>query len=444
MKKWQPAASFVLRAICFLCTVALAASCLNHLMVNDNTFSRLMMHDMYTLDEDIDLVVLGPSVGYASFVPDVWEAALNENMFVLGSSNQSLIGSYYLLKEFLTFQHPKHVIYALHWGVLEYSQTDDRFTRANYLIDNFRLSANRLSFMADAFPSLALTRALFPFIRTGARYSGRVQAIKSQPAYLAYQPEAVNDSEYQYAGKGYLKSEKAFTPGEVGPIESYLDTPQGHLPLDEDSIFWLERIKKLCETNGMDFVLMTTPMHPASMATLGCQPHIEALYRETAQRLDVPLFDFTCCRESFLALGDDSFKDLAHLNSNGAKAFSTVAAKLYQAYLYGRKPDAALFYPDYATMVAQNGQIFNAWLTMDPVSGDATAYCTHGDLAEPEYAFCYAPRKDMPFEVVQPYSPQNTLSASMLPYTQGFLRVCVRPVGSSTEYQQRWTVAIGE
>ena len=432
--------SFLLRALCFLCVLALLIAVLNALLVNDNTFSRLMMYEMYTLEEPIDTVVLGPSVAYASFVPEIWERTLSGNLFVLGSSNQSLIGSYYLLKEFLELYQPKRVVYALHWGVLQYAQTDAHFMRANYFVDDFRPSLNRLAFLWNAFPGEALTQACLPFTRSYARYNQRVYEIKAGTAYRNYDPSAVNNASYQYGGKGYLQSETGFGAGEVGPIESYLETPQGNLPLQAESVMWLKHIRQLCEAHDTNLILMTTPMHNASMETLGCQAEIQEMYREVAVQTGLPLLDFTCCREAFLSLGDNCFKDLAHLNSMGAQLFSEVASVVYRTYLETGLVDSSLFYADYADMMAHNADIFNAWLEV--ADGTATARCTHGGLSTPEYEFSYAPLEEMPFEVVQAYSQNNTLKLSSLPYSKGFLRVNVRPVDSDEAYQQRWTIAL--
>ena len=141
-----------------------------------------------------------------------------------------------------------------------------------------------------------------------------------------------------------------------------------------------------------------------------------------------------------MSLGDNCFKDLAHLNSMGAQLFSEVASVVYRTYLETGLVDSSLFYADYADMMAHNADIFNAWLEV--ADGTATARCTHGGLSTPEYEFSYAPLEEMPFEVVQAYSQNNTLKLSSLPYSKGFLRVNVRPVDSDEAYQQRWTIAL--
>lgn len=249
-----------------------------------------------------------------------------------------------------------------------------------------------------------------------------------------------------YIGDGFVVRNTAIATGEFGNAFNPKLEPYRNGAFSAYAKQQLLGMKELCQRNGVTLVVIIPPVSRAHMAQMDNQTHIETLYRTMRKILgsDVPVIDYSYCREDYVYFEDSDFADYTHLNYQGAQKFSQVAAELFKRLLIqGESIDLnQYFYPDYAAMMANNGQIFNVWIELDAESDTASAYCTHGDLAEPEYEFSYAPLNQMPFTVVQAYSPQNTVTMSALPYRQGYLRVCVRPVGSDAAYQQQWTVEL--
>lgn len=73
---------------------------LNYILVDDiRSYTRIMLHEMYHQEENIDVLFIGSSHCYRSLNPDVIDKIWNKNTFNGGTSSQCLDGSYAILNE---------------------------------------------------------------------------------------------------------------------------------------------------------------------------------------------------------------------------------------------------------------------------------------------------------------------------------------------------------
>lgn len=63
------------------------------------TESRLMLHDLYSQEKNIDMLFLGASHTYEFYAPEIFDKEFGINSFNLGSSGQTPKATYYLLTE---------------------------------------------------------------------------------------------------------------------------------------------------------------------------------------------------------------------------------------------------------------------------------------------------------------------------------------------------------
>ena len=431
-KPWR----FVLRLCAFLLVLCVVFAGLNYLMVNTNTFMRLALHELYTSQQNIDLLVLGSSVAYLSFDPAVLEAQTGLHTFTLGSGNQPLVATEALLREVLATNHPKACIYAMHWNVLTQPARGTPFY--NYpVLDALRPSWNRLGFLLQAYPGELLLRGLVPFTRADEKRDlNRNLTVKRSAAFREYAP-SVNDSEkLRYVGQGFVAGTPQ-VPGQIGPVSLYMP-PQSasiSLTLNEDALSHLLALKRLCEANGIALLLCATPTPMASMATLNRQDEITALYREVAKRTALPMLDYNLWKQP---LGDADFCDDTHMSVQGAAQFSaSVGSVLWRALEGDSLSD--LFYPDYAAMVASDARLYNVWLSVQGQT--ATATTTQGALAVPEFSFSIGPTAEGPFQLMAPYGAAASVNIAQC--TPGwYLRVYARNAADPQGATQRHTLRL--
>ena len=135
------------RVVSFCVVLSLLLQLCNYLIASDNTYTRVMMHEMYETQEEIDMVFLGGSTTYRDFVPEIWDDALDIYSFNLGSSNQTPDSSYYLLKELFAEQKTKYCIYGLTYTLFMDLEAWDNPTGYYILSDYFKPSYNKLLYM---------------------------------------------------------------------------------------------------------------------------------------------------------------------------------------------------------------------------------------------------------------------------------------------------------
>ena len=86
--------------IVFLLLMFFINEVLRYLLIDDSaSLTRLMMHEFYTEEENIDILFLGSSHCYRSLNPQITDEIFQKNTFNAGSSLQGLDASYALLVE---------------------------------------------------------------------------------------------------------------------------------------------------------------------------------------------------------------------------------------------------------------------------------------------------------------------------------------------------------
>lgn len=425
-----------MRIVCFFLVLLLLLQICNYLIAPDNTYTRVMMHEMYETQKEIDMVFLGGSTTYTAFDPEIWDNALNIYSFNLGSSNQTPDSSYYLLKELFAEQEPKYCIYGLSDLVFTDLTIWDSPTYYYILSDYFRPSHNKFQYMLHAYNVETICAAIFPFLRNRSDIS--LQTIsnnlkkKRSENYRNYGYDIFEGSSMVYMGRGYVYSNNQTETGAVGALQAY--------PFSEGTIAWehvdyLQKMVDLCRKHDCELILIAPPIPYAHMAFQEDYQAVCSFYQQLSKENNVALFDFTLAKPELLARGDDSFYDWIHMSGVGATAFSSAASQIVADYVTGKKIDYDnLFYSSYQELLDASPYVFNAWLTRE--GEDYIANCTFGNNVIPEYQFAWRESKEDEWQILQGYSTDKTLETQLVPESATQLRLYVRPVGCGDSYQQ--------
>ncbi len=283
-----------------------------------SAYSRLMIHEMYEI-RDVDVVFLGSSKMYTTINPWVADEYLGLNTFDLASSGQQIRGSYYLLKEFMLKNRPRYVVMELQHGSLvgEIAEGD---SFADYIITDYlsRASSTYFEYCREAYPFEQWFEAFCRVYhyRDNFTYTKLAERIVTGDLFKLIRNEYIGE----YLGKGFLTSYEK--NGSVLPEKSRLETLVSVETVDDEKMYYFERIVSLCNENGIKLILITIPGIDDTINEDIYQEDLE-FYSELAKDHKVQYYDMSLCK-AYCAVKDDhnDFFDGGHMNIWGAEKFT--------------------------------------------------------------------------------------------------------------------------
>jgi hypothetical protein len=206
--------------------------------------------EFYHLPKDsLDIVFIGNSHTYTAMQPMVIDDILSTHSYVLGVSAESIVVSYYELKELLRTQHPDVVVLETFTLDIDDTETEPQYFQ---FLDAGRLDTNKLA-VATHYLSLDTAYSVFPALRSRMDWSNPEKYIDgfTQEIEMLWNPQV--DDELGYS-----------TRPNVIDMATYTDLLDAKEPIyqkssDEVGIY-LEKFYDLCQKNNIQLVLSTTPI----------------------------------------------------------------------------------------------------------------------------------------------------------------------------------------
>ena len=218
---------------------------------NDNYWPLdVMYQSFYEMEKDsVDVIFLGSSHAISAFSPQELYDECGIRSFNLGSEEQSLVVSYYWLKEALRFQKPQAVV--LDTVVcFPFMETPYNCNEASIRksIDPMKWSSVKFEAVrtiGSLDPKETLASYLFPIIRYHARWN---DLSLSDIRFFTKE----NTSLKGYAVLSEDTSDTGFEP---------LTPKMGVTPAGMQNVMrtYLERLVQLCSENGIQLILVNTP-----------------------------------------------------------------------------------------------------------------------------------------------------------------------------------------
>ena len=306
---------------------------LRTILVDDTTsYTRIMMHQLYEQEDQIDLLVVGSSHAYRSFVPAVMDEELGIHTFNAGSSSQGLDGSYAVIKEAYRHHNPQSIYLELYYGIAEAEEYEERtqMTATYILSDYMKPSVNKYRFLLSAsdpelyidgfIPARRNWRALFDI-----DYIKELAEKKRTGEYKQYKwTGSGSQNEEYYVDRGYVANDATAAPdiqetAEIIPIKK-----ANQISAANDWYISLTEIISYCKSKDIPLTLVIAPQTTWSIDALG-QEYLEYSNRvySISKEYDLDFMDFNLCKpELFDRSKDEYFKDADHLNNEGAEAFT--------------------------------------------------------------------------------------------------------------------------
>ena len=271
-----------------------------------------------------DVVFVGDCEVYESFTPPTLWQEYGITSYVRGSAQQLIWQSYYLLEETLQYETPKAVVF----NVLSIKYGEPQREEYNRMtLDGMAWSKSKIgSIYASMTEEENFLSYVFPLLRYHSRWSD----LSAEDWQYLFHRDTVSHN-------GYLMQTS------VKPQTSTLEgRPLANYTLPEIGFEYLEKMRALCEENGVEFILIKAPTNNWKYYWYD---EWEAQIVSWANEKGVDYYNFIPLDEEIgLDWSTDTYDGGVHLNVYGAEKLTSYFGKIL-AEKYGltdRRGDAKL------------------------------------------------------------------------------------------------------
>lgn len=333
--------SLLVMAVVFLCGL----KGLRYIVTDDTaSYTRIMMHEFYQQDENVDVLFMGASHCYRSFIPSVLDEKFGVNTFNLGSSSQQLDSTLLLLKEAVSKYDIKKVYVDLSYNqAIQTEYVHDNLQSTYLVTDYMKPSFRKYSFLLGASKADYYGNSFLIARRDwqqlfDAEYVAILMEKKNTKAYKEYEYDyVINDAE-EYAGKGYVAAKKQIAHGGYVTTDTFEPIDTGKVTSD-----WREILLDMidyCKEHNIEITLLSTPVTSFLCESYGNYDEYIEFVDNLIKDTGVRYIDFNLMKEDYWPDTSTNFKDDNHLNQYGAELFSDIFAR----YINGEIKDDQLFY----------------------------------------------------------------------------------------------------
>ena len=421
-----------IRFLAFFLIPILALTAANTLLLRSDALTHYSIREA-AQSEQLDLVLVGSSIVYADFNPQIITERSGLETYNLTIGHMSLQGALAITRLLLQEKQPKYIALVLE---------SDNFTKTTENIQ----TQMRLSPFLVTHPLIAM-RYYLDLCSQDQMYLDRLCLFKSSMVRdlddirrnlsLWFSPDeflsesGLSEGIMQYQGRGFMRYTKdgrgydalRFTPLKPDVAD---ETPELH----DFSKKKLLEYKALCERYGSELLVVISPNFTAQVlgrsGFLDKNISLGAFCRENG----IPFFDMSLARDSFIPLLDSYYYDMYHLDGTGADIFSEKFGEMIKMYIAGEPVDH-LFYSSSDEFLDSIDFITNTWIEQRSEEGQDVfkADCLRGRTVQPEYVF-YLVNEDASLELLQDYSIHDEYRCPAGFLSGKTLRVYARPAGS--------------
>lgn len=291
------------------------------------SYADYFNHDVEVLAEDpkgVDLIFIGASRVYRSYVPHIFEEELGiNNVLNAGSSSQPLSGTYYQLKDLIKIFSPEKVVL----GVTVDQLVGDEITQGkNIVYDRINNLIIKAEYLLNGFDG---TEKLYGL----KSYRFRTNMSKTIIANNLRQKELIESNDYQdntdqseyYDDNGFVFSKSTYKTGNI-PIEGYVKFDESAiLP---EAVEWMDKIVNICKENNIELYMVMSPTTLMRVYNTENYQSAHEWYCNYAKENGIIYHDLNLLKTYTELFTDENMHDYNHLNGNGAYEFSNVYADI--------------------------------------------------------------------------------------------------------------------
>lgn len=292
----------------------------------DGVVEGAFVAEYYKEEKDFDVILIGDCEVYENFSPAALWREYGINSYILGSAEQYIWQSYYLLEDTLRYETPGVVIFNIQ--SLQYDKAcNEAYNRMT--LEGMKWSVPKVkSILASMKPEESFVEYVFPILRYHSRWS---ELAASDVAYLFWDL----DSEKRVSHNGYYMRVDV-KPAENVPAGKIL----GDYSFGENAWKYLDKMTALCEEKGIRLILIKAP---------SLYPY---WYEEWEAQVEAYAADHGLLYVNFLELSEeigidystDTYDAGLHMNLSGAEKLTSYLGQLLveEAGLSDRRNEADL------------------------------------------------------------------------------------------------------
>ncbi|MCD8238774.1 MAG: hypothetical protein LUC92_05505 [Clostridiales bacterium] len=406
-------------------------------LVTDDTdsYTRIMMNQLYEPEENIDVLFVGSSHVYRSLVPEIADGIFGKFTFNAGTSSQFMDGSYAVIQAALKNNDISHVFLEMYYGVATGEEYKDRkqLTSTYIISDYIRNPLDRAAYLLNASSKEHFSNSFIVARRNWEALLdfGEISEIteeKDSDAYKNYEYIKKEGSAEYYVDRGFVANDGAIDKNKLLFSEAY-----GEIDLSlisEDYLNSLKDIAELCEKNDVELTLFIAPMPEITIAGKGNYDEYSGYINELSKSLNVEFYDFNYCKPNYFDAGCyDFFKDGDHLNTAGAERFTEVFSLFFTGQIFSDE----LFYNSLSDKLADEQERIYGIAGLEKSDDDYNQGCVVSNRKEGlEYRISVCPDEGEEY-VLQDFSESRIFE---LPAdTSGTVRIESRTAGNNSPFQ---------
>ncbi|MGN1151814.1 MAG: hypothetical protein ACI4SN_06615 [Lachnospiraceae bacterium] len=332
--------------ILFIFLFSVVNRMLSFVSLDDATsYTRVMMHELYHQDDNIDVLFLGSSHCYRALNPEVTDTIFCANTFNAGTSSQYLDGSYALLVEAGKRNHLDKVYVEMYFAQQNKVYNDRTEMRSTYIISDYmRPSINRYNYLIHASNKKYWMNSFSPAIRNrenwmNIEYLRDALRWKNQSDYKNYVYPKEDDQEYKE--KGFVANYSRMTDNEYSMQGGLCGIPSDQFTDDDRKS--IRNIVEYCEKHQIELTFFSVVMPEYLLSIVGNYDEYITQMQGIAESYGVKYYDFNLVREEYFLDDCAYFSDANHLNVYGAEKFS----RLFAEFFSGQLSEEDVFYSSY-------------------------------------------------------------------------------------------------
>ena len=335
-----------------------------YMLIDDSSsYTRIMLHQLYNSEKNIDVLFVGSSHAYRAFVPEITDSEFGLYTFNAGTSSQFMDGSYALIEEAGKKNKLKNVYLEMFYGMADNMPYKDRDSlTATYIISDYmRPSFNKLRYLLCASSKEYWINSFLIAKRNWNRffdsnYIMEVIASKQTENYKNYIYQKNDGDEEYYVDRGYVACSTEVCPETLFNCQAYGKIGVGtNISCDSDWYRSLTDIVNYCKKNDIQLTLFIAPEPEWTLVGKENYQEYHEFISDIAQKYSLDFLDFNLCKREYFDTKDYSlFKDEDHLNDKGARQFSTLIGELFAGKLSQEK----VFFESYNEKIEEEGKIF--------------------------------------------------------------------------------------
>ncbi len=266
----------------------------------DDVVEGNFIAEYYGEEKDHDVIFLGDCEVYENFSPLVLWEEYGINSYIRGSAQQLVSQSYYILEDTLRYETPDVVVFSV--LAVPYNEAPkESYNRMT--LDGMRWSLSKVNAILD---SMTEEESFLDYVFPLLRYHSRITELTADDFTYLFHRDLVSHNGY------YMRVDSL--PAENVPE----GRPLGDYTIDAAQMEYLDKIRILCEENGVQLVLVKAPsLYPYWYDEWDAQI---ARYAKEHDLLYVNLL--AQADEAGLDFQTDTYDGGLHLNLSGAEKLS--------------------------------------------------------------------------------------------------------------------------